>query len=1237
MDPVKQRYRKLVGNAAWFGSVTVGAAALYVALEVWRKKPVESGTGGGEKTGGELVYGGASRPMQNLKPDPARVSSGASSDTYEANSGEDECNSWNELNNGESNFFAMSKFFSCIGLDDSRALYEAAETIEVAPNQMLFRQGDDSESGVFLVVKGTVGVFLQEGGLKEGGQKGAPARLTNILRESESVGDIDVLDGHPRSVSCTALEEGAVVVRVTRKLFLDFIMKHPQVLHLYLQQAIARLWRVAHFVLNDFLQMRRKRGVCSERQHPRVQVRRKRGVCSERQHPRVQLPRKEQSYSVLTATCDVVPVEEVDKFVSSLRCMMQPCSESGSEPAAPPPSTSAEFHPPETSPAANPAGGKVEHPVDVEEPSTSSGQESAPEERAHHGLHAAWVEAARKVHLRHAQELYTERSPAQHFFLLDRGRLIADPVPWPAGDGTPAPPLEQGSLVGCAAFLTRTPRRETMRAAETCVLLMFGAEELEKLREADLPAYTALMLAVSRSLTPLIRQFISLGLNRVWLTAGDTAYEHGAPASSLFIVISGRLVVSYPPPAALPMSHSTSTSGSNAHGAMSRNYSSGTWGSKGGPGMGGGGGRREEIGRGETLGEVSLLAGAATRHEATAQCVRDTEMVRMSRSSFQLICSQSPSAAARLLEVMAIKLRGHDAGRHQPKELATIALIPASSAGGRGRVHEFAQVLQGALQAFGPTLHLSAEAVAPHFPDDTLNKLHTRFYRSKLTSWMAQQEENFRFILLEGDMAHHALWTRICVTQADLVVVVADTSCQEQAAPHPAERRLMDGWKRRQGAATELVLLHPPGKEPVGTRTWREGRGYVRRHHHVRADVAGDVLRLARHIAGKSVGLVLSGGGSRGLAHLGVIRALEDCGVPIDIVGGTSEGAFIAGLYALKAGSQSMMAAVRRHVEWMSSARHLLLDLTLPLLSIFSGSHFEAALRESLGANHIEDLCLPFFCTTCNLSTGRQQVHESGLLWKYVRASMTVLGILPPVFDEGNLLVDGGYLNTLPVDVMCDQMGAGTVIAVDVMDKEAFIFKRLAPFDGGLSGWRLLWERWNPFSGVQNKTPRYNELVETLMHAVSVRQGASMAEQYRIALFLRPPQPNYARGRFVDNHGMDRITRSAYRHTMKEVMEWQSTQREQSEGKRSQAAPGSVQVQLTAQGQSPQRPSEQPHTEAAQSEASSNNTCMSQLVAKCLSDPMLSDLDSRSTRSEPATSLPTSPVRSGLEERTLSM
>jgi NTE family protein len=200
-----------------------------------------------------------------------------------------------------------------------------------------------------------------------------------------------------------------------------------------------------------------------------------------------------------------------------------------------------------------------------------------------------------------------------------------------------------------------------------------------------------------------------------------------------------------------------------------------------------------------------------------------------------------------------------------------------------------------------------------------------------------------------------------------------------------------------------LIVLHENGDRlPVGTKRWLSPRE-INLHHHVRMNRSDDFKRLARFAAGRTIGLVLGGGGARGFAHMGVIRALTEAGVPLDIVGGTSIGALIAAQPAMGWDYQTMLEKNR---ECFVKAKPLS-DYTIPLTSIIGGRKLDDCLKKGFQDIRIEDLWLNYFSLSSDLTTAQITVQRHGYLWEAVRASISIPGILPPVINGKSLLIDG--------------------------------------------------------------------------------------------------------------------------------------------------------------------------------------------------------------------------------------
>ncbi|KAJ1861746.1 phosphatidylcholine and lysophosphatidylcholine phospholipase [Coemansia sp. RSA 989] len=292
-----------------------------------------------------------------------------------------------------------------------------------------------------------------------------------------------------------------------------------------------------------------------------------------------------------------------------------------------------------------------------------------------------------------------------------------------------------------------------------------------------------------------------------------------------------------------------------------------------------------------------------------------------------------------------------------------------------------------------------------------------------------------------------------------------------------------------------------------------------------------DFARLARYLCGRSVGVVLSGGGARGIALLGVLQAFEEAGIPVDMVGGTSIGAFISGLYARNPDSVAIYGPLKAFSRRMSSMWRFLLDITYPILAYTSGREFNRAIWKVFKDSEIEDLWLPFYCMTANITQSRSEVHTTGLLWRVVRASMSLGGFVPPLCDEnGDLLVDGGYLDNLPVQVMKNELGAHMIFAIDIAGENDTSPVR---YGASVSGFWVLLNHLNPFRSYW--IPTLSEVQSRLTYASSDREleNAKVADS---CVYLRVPPRDVG---VLDFGRFDELYRRGYGYARKWTSAWQ--------------------------------------------------------------------------------------------------
>lgn len=177
----------------------------------------------------------------------------------------------------------------------------------------------------------------------------------------------------------------------------------------------------------------------------------------------------------------------------------------------------------------------------------------------------------------------------------------------------------------------------------------------------------------------------------------------------------------------------------------------------------------------------------------------------------------------------------------------------------------------------------------------------------------------------------------------------------------------------------------------------------------------------------RKVGLALGSGSARGLAHIGVLRAIREAGIEVDVIAGSSMGAFIGAIFA--SGKLDGLEAEFLGFDWKSIAS--LLDPVFPRSGLIDGQKIADFVRAHVPATSIEHLPIPFQAVATDIMNGEQVALGTGDLIEAVRASIAVPGIFTPVRSNGRILVDGGLVNPVPVSVARD-MGADLIIAVDL-------------------------------------------------------------------------------------------------------------------------------------------------------------------------------------------------------------
>lgn len=508
---------------------------------------------------------------------------------------------------------------------------------------------------------------------------------------------------------------------------------------------------------------------------------------------------------------------------------------------------------------------------------------------------------------------------------------------------------------------------------------------------------------------------------------------------------------------------------------------------------------------GDVVGEIALFSG--TGRAASISAVRATTLGAIDRKNIDELVAQQPQAFRNIASMIIARLTGnggHIARRTGARILMMVPLHDSLPA------HGFCRSLGRQLLHFGTVLHLDSRAARQRF-DSPANDDYGRA--------LDQCEHDYDYLLLEAD-PEPSTWNRICQGYADKIILLADAS-------RDGKRTELEHWLFAVGepgaihADVELILCHRENALPHQTRSWLDNRK-TKRHHHVRRENDMDMSRIARFLSGNAVALILAGGGARGFAHLGIIRALHETGIPIDAVGGASFGALAA--TGVARGQSDADSLAEHRIAF--TCEDPLGDYTLPVMSLVRGEYLNKVLQRHLPMD-IEDLWLPFFAVSSDISANQVRVHDRGPLWQAIRASVSLPAILPPSVEDGHLLVDGGVLNNLPIDIMRERV-RGPLIAVD-LTVDTLRGTKHSRIPGSIE---YLRNRLMP----GRKTEEIPTLSRIIMQITTMASRKEMLTARKQAdLYLNPPVENFD---FLAWRKMREIADAGYRDALPRIKSW---------------------------------------------------------------------------------------------------
>jgi len=422
------------------------------------------------------------------------------------------------------------------------------------------------------------------------------------------------------------------------------------------------------------------------------------------------------------------------------------------------------------------------------------------------------------------------------------------------------------------------------------------------------------------------------------------------------------------------------------------------------------------VGRGDIVGELGIIEQAPRSAAATA--TRDSTLARLSEEAFETLTGRYPKLMLQVFRKILTRVMRPNLSAPEAGMIAVAVLSPNADV-------DMVRSISREIESHGPTLFLDREQVSRFFNRrGVVDADAGTAEKARHDELLHEADVTHRWVVLETDPTL-TTWSRRALRSADRVVLVT--------SPFPDEREheLIRAFTEAVDTVTDRelwmvqtnqVFINRPTANKAVIATMHPDR--ILQHHR---GLPSSTARLGRLASGTATGVALSGGGGRSFAQIGALRALAEAGHNLDVVTRTSMGSVVASMFALVADPKNLT----EHIEEGFRGTNVI-DYTLPLVSLTSGKGLTEAIIATVGPILIEELTLPFCCLSTNLTTAQLVEHRRGSVADALRASVSLPGVFPPVVVNGELLVDGGVMENLPVGPLVRDSGVGTVLAVDV-------------------------------------------------------------------------------------------------------------------------------------------------------------------------------------------------------------
>ena len=542
-----------------------------------------------------------------------------------------------------------------------------------------------------------------------------------------------------------------------------------------------------------------------------------------------------------------------------------------------------------------------------------------------------------------------------------------------------------------------------------------------------------------------------------------------------------------------------------------------------------------EIKEGEVIGEMGLLSDEP--RSASIYSTRESILFKINKEKFDDLMRSSPSVLFALSKQIILRFKKNqnvDTGN----ENTTFLTLIYTSQDQKNQLsgNKIGKTLDTALGKIDSSYFLDRTLVNEKLGIKDINKelsLEEKYY--PLDNLINNLGKDYKYIILECDPDNN-MWTKWCTRIGDKFLFMLDP---EDGINNSSMIREMDGIQKNTPkhllVDRQLIIFHQNKNTfPTNTIKFLEELHPISNHYHIDINNEDDFNRLARILTGSSIGVAFGGGGARGIAHIGVYKALIEYGIPVDIVCGTSAGGMMSGLVASRYSIEEITEIFKNFgknvkVKWA--------DYTLPYSSIVKDPKLIEAYKSFCGEKKIEDLWLPMFCCAVNISSAELTVFDRGSLWRALRATTSLPGLLVPAVDNGSLFVDGGLINNMPGDILKERYNS-KLISVNVSPEKDLVpnFSEFPNQTKYLLKKMFLRKKFKKDYGHID----IPNLASIMVRSIMVGSAKKTNEVAKISeIYLSPPTDNF---KMLDYDNLEKITEVGYKYAVEELNKYDLNQ-----------------------------------------------------------------------------------------------